>query len=83
MQVFKSRLTPNATGSEISLDKGENVKYKLMNGDIIDAVIDSDRMTHKQCKTYGYEAITSDDNQRSFIDGERIVWWNGKTDSID
>jgi hypothetical protein len=82
MQIFKSRFTPNATGDEISLDKGEKVKYQLMNGIVIDAVIDSERMTHELCDTYGYEAITLDDNQRNFIDGKRIIWWNGKMDSM-
>lgn len=83
MQVFKSRFTPNATGDEISLSKGEKVKYQLRNGNIIDAIIDSERMTHQQCETYGYEAITLDDNQRNFIDAKRIVWWEGKMDSME
>jgi len=83
MQIFKSRFTPNADGSEISLDKGEKVKYQLMSGNVIDVVIDSERMTHEQCETYGYEAITLDDNQRNFIDGKMIVWWEGKMDSME
>ena len=83
MQIFSSRFTPNVTGDEISLAKGEIVKYQLMSGNIIYAIIDSERMTHKQCETYGYEAIRLDDNQRVFIDGKRIVWWAGKMDSME
>ena len=81
MQIFKSRFTPNATGDEISLEKGEEVQYQLLNGNSIDAIIDSERMSHEQCPNLGYEAITLDNNQRTFIDGKRIVWWKGKMNS--
>lgn len=83
MQLFSSRFTPNTTGDEISLDKGEKVKYQLNDGNIIDAIIDSERMSHPQCPNLGYEAITLDDNERTFIDGKRIIWWKGKMNSIE
>ncbi len=83
MQIFKSRFTPNATGDEISLSKGEKVKYQLKNGNVIDAIIDSERMRHDACPNLGYEAITLDDNERNFIDGKRIIWWEGKMNSVD
>ena len=83
MQIFKSRFTPNVTGDEISLSKGEKVKYQLKNGDVIDAIIDSERMEHAACQNLGYEAITLDDNERNFIDGKRIIWWEGKMDSME
>ena len=83
MQIFSSRFTPNATGDEISLNKGEKVKFQLLNGNVIDAIIDSERMSHNSCPNLGYEAITLDDNERNFIDGKRIVWWDGKMNSMD
>ena len=83
MQIFSSRFTPNVTGDEISLNKGEKVKYQLLNGNVIDAIIDSERMSHNACHNLGYEAITLDDNERYFIDGKRIIWWEGKTNSMD
>jgi hypothetical protein len=83
MQIFSSRFTPNATGDEISLNKGEKVKYQLLNGSVIDVIIDSERMSHKNCPNLGYEAITLDNNERNFIDGKRIVWWDGKMNSMD
>lgn len=83
MQIFSSRFTPNATGDEIPLNKGEKVKYQLLNGNVIDAIIDSERMRHKTCPNLGYEAVTLDDNERNFIDGKRIVWWEGKMNSMD
>ena len=83
MQIFKSRFTPNATGDEILLSKGEKVKYKLKNGDVIDAIIDSERMSHSACQNLGYEAITLDNNERNFLDGKRIIWWDGKMDSME
>lgn len=83
MQIFKSRFTPNATGDEIPLSKGEKVKYQLKNGDVIDAIIDSERMSHAACQNLGYEAITLDDNERNFIDGKRIIWWDGKMYSME
>lgn len=83
MQIFSSRFTPNATGDEISLNKGEKVKYQLKDGSVIDAIIDSERMSHNACTNLGYEAITLDDNERNFIDGKRIVWWEGKMNSME
>jgi hypothetical protein len=83
MQIFSSRFTPNATGDEISLSKGEKVKYQLKDGSLIEAIIDSERMSHSACENLGYEAITLDDNQRTFIDSKRIVCWEGKMDSME
>lgn len=83
MILFSSRFTPNATGDEISLEKGEKVKYQLNNGSIIDVIIDSERMRHQQCPNFGYEAITLEYNERTFIDGKRIIWWKGKTNSLE
>lgn len=83
MQIFKSRFTPNATGDEVALSKGEKVKYQLKDGNIIHVVIDSDRMIHDACHNLGYEAITLDDNERIFIDGKRIIWWDGRPDSVE
>lgn len=82
MQIYKSRFTPNVTGDEISLEIGEIVKYQLKDK-IIDIKINSERMCHDKCKNLGYEAIFLDDNQRYFADGKRIIWWKGKTNSIE
>jgi hypothetical protein len=77
--IVKSRLTKGAKASEISLEIGEKVKYKLRNGKIIDAIIKSGRMRHPECRgSFGYEALTLDDNTMNFIDVERIVSWEGK-----
>ena len=81
--MFNSRFTPNVTGDKISLSKGEKVKYQLNNGNLIEAIIDSERMSHSACKNLGYEIITLKNNQRTFIDGKKIVWWSGKVDSIE
>lgn len=78
MQVFLSRFTPNATGDEVDLNKGERVKYQLFNGNIIDAIIHSELERHNTCPNLGYEAVTLDDNEIYFLDGKRIVWWEGK-----
>jgi len=83
MKLYLSRFTPNATGDEVSLDKGETVKYQLLNGDVIDAIICSERMSHDECPNLGYEAVTLDDNDLNFLDGKRIVWWDGKMNSMD
>jgi hypothetical protein len=76
--VFKSRHTPKAKGYEIDFQLGESVKYQLLNGVIINVVIVSERMTHDQCKTFGYEGIFSDTGEIGFADGERIISWEGK-----
>jgi hypothetical protein len=81
MQIFKSRYTINATGDEISLNIGEKVKYRLLNGNVVNAIIDSERMCHDICPNLGYEAII--DHKRGFLDGKRIVWWKGKIVSIN
>lgn len=81
--IFLSRFTPNATGDQVGLSIGEIVKYRLLNGDIIDAVIDSNIMHNKSCQNLGYESITLDDNERYFIDGKRIVWWDGKCGTVN
>lgn len=81
MKVFKSRFTLNTTGDKIKYQLGDKVKYQLKDGSIIDAIIDSELMSHHQCKNLGYEAITLDDNQRAFIDSKRIIWWDGKIET--
>jgi hypothetical protein len=83
MKIFSSRFTPNATGDDIPLGKGEEVKYQLKDGNLIDVIIDSKRMRHSGCNNFGYEAISLLDNQRIFIDGKRIVSWKGKMDSME
>lgn len=79
MKLFKSRFTPNATGDEIPLNIGETVRYKLRTGGIVDAIIDSEQMTHAACPYKGYEAILSNTGERAFINGRNIIWWEGKT----
>lgn len=78
MQIFKSRFTPNATGDEVPLNIGEIVDYETQDGKTIKVTIDSERMSHKDCPNLGYEAIFSDDTQKYFIDGKKIIWWEGK-----
>lgn len=79
MEVVKSRFTKGVKASEISLEIEETVKYKLCNGKIIDAVIKSKKMHHPECKgSFGYEALTLDDNTVNFIDVRRIICWEGK-----
>lgn len=78
MNIYKSRFTPGVLGNEIKLEIGEVCKYRLLDGTEIDVTIDSDRMTHEKCPTYGYEAIFSDNNEMSFVDGERIIDWKGR-----
>lgn len=77
-QLFKSRFTSGATAEEVCLNKGETVKYKSSNGDIFDAIIDSELMLHTKCSSNGYECIFPDDNARMFLRAEEIVWWEGK-----
>jgi hypothetical protein len=83
MLVSLSRFTPGAKGNDICFEKGETVKYKLANGNVIDITIDSELMKHDECKTHGYESIFSDDGKRYFADSERIVGWEGKMESIE
>lgn len=83
MQVFSSRFTPGVKGFDVHFLKGEVVKYQMKNGDIIDIIIDSERMKHEECENYGYEAIYSDDGKRYFADGGRIIDWEGKIDTME
>lgn len=76
MQVFKSRHTPGVKGYEVFFEKGEVVKYKLLNGKIIDITVVSERMKHQQCATFGYEWY--DNGELCFADGERIIDWKGR-----
>lgn len=78
MRISVSRFTVGATADEVALRLDEKVKYQLKDGTIIDAIIKSEVMSHSECPNLGYEAITLDDNQLTFIDGKRIVWWDGK-----
>lgn len=80
MQLFKSKFTPNATGDEVAFNIGEIVHYNRK-GQIIVVQIDSDRMSHIQCENLGYEAIWIKEDRRIFIDGKKIVWWEGKVNS--
>lgn len=80
MQIFKSRFTPKATGDEVSLNIGEKVKYQLKTGEVVDAIIKSERMDHQQLPNRGYEGLILE-NQERFLDGKRIVWWEGKMNS--
>lgn len=83
MQIFKSRFTPKATGDEVSLLIGEKVKYQLKDGKVVEAIINSERMGHNACPNLGYEATMLDNNEKRFLDGKRIVWWDGKMDSME
>ena len=75
MKLFLSRFTVGATALEICLDIGEKVKYQTKNNGIIDVIIDSEIMKHKS-GVLGYEAMEGE--KRFFIDGKKIVWWDGK-----
>lgn len=78
VEIFKSRFTPGVIASKIRLEIGETVKYKLQDGTVIDAIIKSKKMTHRQCPSFGYEALMLDNNTVGFIDVSRIVSWDGK-----
>jgi hypothetical protein len=78
MEIVRSRFTKGVKASEISLKIGEKVKYQLLNGKVIDAIIKSKKMKHPECNSFGYEALTLDDNTMNFIDVERIIEWDGK-----
>lgn len=80
VQVYSSRYTPNVTGDEVHFEIGEIVQYKLVSGNVLDIRIDSERMKHAGCPNLGYEAIFSDDGNRYFADGKRIIDWKGKVD---
>ena len=76
--IVLSRFTKGAAASQISLSIGDKVKYRLKNGKVINAIIKSEKRKHPQCSTFGYEALTLDDNTMNFIDVGRIVSWDGK-----
>jgi len=77
MKIFSSRFTPGVCGSKVSFMIGEKVRYKLLNGKLIDIIIKSERMSHEQCSS-GYEALRLDNNEMVFIDPARIVDWDGR-----
>lgn len=77
VQIYSSRHTPGVTGDYVHFQKGEVIGYLTRNG-IVKATIDSERMTHERCPTFGYECIFHDTNERGFADGARIVEWEGK-----
>lgn len=78
MSIFKSRFTPNLENGEgVKFNKGEKVVYKTKDGLLIEAIIDSDYCRHNS-GVYGYEAIFSDDGERSFAISKQIVDWKGK-----
>ena len=78
MQVFRSRFTPGVLGDEVDLKIGETVKFELLNGKTVDVEICSGRMKHARCETFGFEGIFSDDGQKAFADGKRIIGWEGR-----
>jgi hypothetical protein len=78
MEIYKSRFTPNAKATEIKFSIGDVVKYKLRSGQVMDITIDSEPMSHSQCAFKGYEAIFSDNGQRSFAGSDGIIDWQGK-----
>jgi hypothetical protein len=75
--VTRSRLGNYENGDHVAFEIGETVKYKLLNGKVIDIKIDSKPMSHKK-SDFGFEAIFSDDGERYFADSKRIVDWEGK-----
>lgn len=78
MKIVKSRFTKGVKASEINLKCGDKIKYQLLNGEIIDAIIESDKMISINHNAVGYKALTLDDNTRNFIDEKRIISWEGK-----
>ena len=79
MMIYKSRYTPNLeNGKDVSFLRNEVVKYKLMNGIILEITIDSEIMKHSTSGKLGYESIFSDDEKRYFAESDRIVDWEGK-----
>lgn len=83
MQIFSSRHTVGATGDQVKLRIGEHVTYRLKNGTIVEAIIDSERMSHSECPNLGYEAYVTENGKktRNFIDGKRIHFFLGKADA--
>ncbi len=82
MKIFLSRFTPGATGDKVGLNRGDKIKYQCNNGDVIDAIIDSERMSHGMCSNLGYESILVSKNTRGFLDGKKIIWWEGKMETM-
>ena len=78
MQVVRSRFTPGVKGDEVGFKIGETVKYKLLDGSIVDVRITSKRVAHKRCETFGFEGIFSDNGKNAFADGARIIDWDGR-----
>ena len=53
----------------------------MLSGEVIDAVIDSERMTHSMC-AMGYECYPKGDpKDRFFADGKRIIGWDGRCET--
>jgi hypothetical protein len=80
--IYRSRFTPGVKGDKIKLEIDEKVKYELLTGEIIEAIIKSNLVQHHS-GVLGYEAITLDDNKLKFIAGKRIVWWEGKMETME
>lgn len=79
MQVFKSRFTPNATGDEVKLEKGEMVECITPDKKLISIIIQSAQMSHPECANLGYEVMRLDNRHRFFADGKLITNWAGKS----
>lgn len=78
MFIYQSRYTPNlANGEYVDFQKGEKVHFRMRNGTELDIIIDSERMQHSS-GYIGYEAIYTDNYERSFAPAIGIVDWEGK-----
>jgi hypothetical protein len=74
VQIYRSRFTPGVTGDQVKLDVGERVKYTLLDGMVVNAIVDSERMSHAECPNLGYEMIDESEGSRFFGDGQRITF---------
>ena len=83
MRIYSSRFTPGIKAGDIKLEIGEVVQYQLKTGPIIDITIDSDSMKHAECDCLGFEAIFSDNGERSFASGDQIINWKGKVETVE
>ena len=78
MQIYRSRFTPGLENVEhVGFDKGDIVKYRCRDGNVINITIDSERKMGG-LDILGYEAIFSDDGNRYFAAAYGIIDWVGK-----
>ena len=76
--VFQSRFTPGLENAvNVSLQKGDLVTYKLLNGEKVEATIQSEYAIHDN-GCYGWEAIFTDTQEVGFVDERRVIHWKGK-----